>query len=150
MCQCKIIFVMEISKVKKPLHVHFYPNYEIRYSAVSGLHVKFAADVVQPIACLLYFWLIYRHGLDNRWKVDGSITCMYSDTASHVAFSCAYLCGNVIQYGNVIRWDRRILKMYECLSSGTRLLQNSVNKIFNRVVLKFLYTFWYFYFIKCK
>jgi len=38
-----MIFVMEISKVKKPLHVHFYPKFEIR-SAVSGLHVEFAAD----------------------------------------------------------------------------------------------------------
>jgi hypothetical protein len=34
MCQCKMILVMEISKVKKPLHVHFYPKYEIRSSAV--------------------------------------------------------------------------------------------------------------------
>jgi len=40
--------------------------------------------------------------------------------------------------------------MYECLSSGTRLLQNSVNKIFNRILLKILHTFWYLYFIKCK
>lgn len=31
--------------------------------------------------------------------------------------------------------------MYECLSSGTRLLQNLVNKTFNRTLLKFLYIF---------
>jgi hypothetical protein len=74
---------MEISKVKKPLHVHFYPKYEISSSAVSGLHVEFAAGEVQPITCLLHFRLIYRRGLDNRWKVDGSIACMYGDTASH-------------------------------------------------------------------
>lgn len=44
MCQCKMIFVMVISKVEKPLRVHFYRKYEIIFSAVSGLHVEFAAD----------------------------------------------------------------------------------------------------------
>jgi len=148
MCQYKMIFVMEISKVKKPLHIHFYRKYEIRYSAVSicmssllqmrwsRLHANFIAD--------------YRRVLVNPRKVVGSTACMYGDTTTHVTFSCVYLCDNVIQCGNVIRWDRRILKMYECLSSGTRLLQNSVNTIFNRILLKFLYTFWYFYFIKCN
>jgi hypothetical protein len=72
------------------------------------------------------------------------------DLCSHVTFCCVYLCGNVIQCGNVARWDRTILKMYECLSSGTRFLQNSVNKIFNIILLKFVYTFWNFYFIKCQ
>jgi hypothetical protein len=82
---------MEISKVQKPLHVHFYPKYEIRSSALSGLHVEFAEDEVQPITCQLYCRLIYRRLLDNPWKVDGSTACMYDDTTTHVSSDpCTY------------------------------------------------------------
>lgn len=52
---------------------------------------EFAADEVQPITCQLYCRLIYRRVLDNPWKVDGSIACMYGDTASHATFS-SYIC----------------------------------------------------------
>lgn len=38
--------------------------------------------------------------------------------------------------------------MYDCLRTGTYLLQISVNKMFNRILIRCWYTFRYFYIMK--
>jgi len=58
---------MVISKVEKPLRVHFHRKYEIIFSAVSGLHVEFAADYM-PTLLPINLPPCLRHSQDSRWQ----------------------------------------------------------------------------------